>query len=115
MGPMTGRAAGSCAGFAGPGYMTPVPGRGLGFGRGRGLGFGRGLGVGLRRGRGGWRSAGPDADAAAYSAPYGPAFAAPTVEQERDVLQNQAERLEGALDGVRKRIAELESAKRDTK
>jgi len=38
MGPMTGRAAGYCAGFPAPGFMNPVGGRlGLGFGRGRGV------------------------------------------------------------------------------
>jgi len=47
-GPMTGRGTGYCAGFPGPGFMSP--GSGLGFGRGA---FGRGFG----RGRG-WRKAG---------------------------------------------------------
>jgi len=32
LGPMTGRAAGYCAGYSVPGYMNPVPGRGLGRG-----------------------------------------------------------------------------------
>jgi len=32
MGPMTGRAAGYCAGYGVPGYMNPIPGR-LGYGR----------------------------------------------------------------------------------
>jgi len=42
MGPMTGRAAGYCAGYPVPGYMNPVGGRGYGgWGRGfRGGGFG---------------------------------------------------------------------------
>jgi hypothetical protein len=40
MGPMTGRAAGYCAGYPVPGYMNPVGGRGFG-GRGRGGGRGR--------------------------------------------------------------------------
>lgn len=51
MGPMTGRAAGFCAGYNTPGYMNPAPGRGFrigfgggGFGRGRGRGFGMGFG-----------------------------------------------------------------------
>jgi len=75
MGPMTGRAAGYCAGFGVPGFMSPVPGRGYwgtitpptvpaygwripygfmqpwffaGFGRGRGRGFWRGRGRGNR-------------------------------------------------------------------
>ena len=65
MGPMTGRAAGYCAGYSVPGFMNPIPGRGfgglgMGFGRGRGLwgygrGVGRGTGFGWGRGRGmGW-------------------------------------------------------------
>ena len=56
MGPMTGRGAGYCAGFSGPGFTNPLPGPtrfGFGFGwrprysgwggrrgRGRGCGFG---------------------------------------------------------------------------
>ncbi len=56
-GPMTGRAAGYCAGYPVPGFMNPIPGfgRGFGFGRGRGRGpgggFGRGWGRGFGRGR----------------------------------------------------------------
>jgi len=49
MGPMTGRAAGFCAGFPVPGYANPVGGRGMGMGWGRGFrggGFGRGFGWG---------------------------------------------------------------------
>jgi len=51
MGPMTGRAAGFCAGYGMPGYTNPIPGRGLGMGFGRGRGFwggGRGGGRGWR-------------------------------------------------------------------
>lgn len=35
LGPMTGRAAGICAGYQNPGFANPIPG----FGRGRGRGF----------------------------------------------------------------------------
>ncbi len=49
-GPMTGRAAGFCAGYDVPGYMNPAFGRGFGGGRGRG--YGRGFGMGGGRG---WR------------------------------------------------------------
>lgn len=74
MGPMTGRAAGFCAGFPVPGYMNPIIGRagfygpftptvgpygeglsGYGvpyYGRGFGRGFGRGRGRGWGRGGG---------------------------------------------------------------
>ncbi|MCK4326004.1 DUF5320 family protein, partial [bacterium] len=48
MGPMTGRAAGLCAGYPVPGFANPI----AGFGRGFGLGFGRGWGRGLGWGRG---------------------------------------------------------------
>jgi len=60
LGPMTGRAAGFCAGFGRPGFANPIPGRWFGGGYGApvwpvyGVGFGRGFG----RGRGfghGWR------------------------------------------------------------
>jgi len=58
-GPMTGRAAGYCAGFGMPGFANPyVPrmgmgwGYGRGFGRGMGFGRGRGFGRGMGFGRG---------------------------------------------------------------
>ncbi len=59
IGPMTGRAAGFCAGFGIPGNMNPGPawGYGRGLGRGRGLRFrGRGFGPGFGR-RAGWWAA----------------------------------------------------------
>lgn len=111
MGPMTGRAAGYCAGYPVPGFMNPIPGRGLGFGGGRG--FGRGLGLGFRGGRG-W--AGYAATPYGYGVPYGygapagvPYGVAPPPQQELDALQGQSEYFEDALDGIRKRIAELEA------
>jgi len=60
LGPMTGRAAGFCAGYPVPGYLNPIPGRGwFGVGRGgfprggeRGRTFGGGFGFGRGRGRG---------------------------------------------------------------
>jgi hypothetical protein len=55
LGPMTGRGMGYCAGFPGPGFMSPGPGMGFGRGVGFGRGFGRGFGFG--RGRG-WRRGG---------------------------------------------------------
>ena len=117
MGPMTGRAAGYCAGYPTPGFMNPVSGRGFGWGRG----FGRGLGMGFRGGRGwgGYRGAQYGAYAYPYGAPYGsPAApsavpygygAGPSPEQEIDMLKGQAEYFEDALEGIKKRIAELEA------
>lgn len=66
LGPMTGRAAGYCAGYPVPGFMNPSvvsrPGRGLPFCGAPGYGYGTGfapsrgaLGRGFGRGRGRWR------------------------------------------------------------
>jgi len=72
LGPMTGRAAGYCAGYPVPGYMNPIPGRGYwGWGRGLGRGWGRGFGRGWGRGFGrGWH-------ARAWAGYYPPAWGRP--------------------------------------
>lgn len=102
MGPMTGRAAGYCAGYDRPGFMNPVGGRmgvGFGWGRGRGLGYGRGFG------RWGYPAADP------YGAPYAPYTQyGYTQDQEKDLLKNQAQALENDLKQIKKRISELETA-----
>jgi hypothetical protein len=92
---MTGRGAGYCAGYETPGYANPG-GFGFGFGRGRGRGFGRGF-----YGRGiaphwGWNV--PPA-----------APTAPTREQELDMLKSQADALKHSLEGIEKRMQDLES------
>lgn len=100
LGPMTGRAAGYCAGYPVPGYMNPIPGRGFG-GWGRGLGWGRGWGA-----RAAWGV--PPAGWPGYGAtPYG--WPQPTPEQEADALKRQAEFLQGQLDAIQKRLDELAS------
>jgi len=105
MGPMTGRAAGYCAGYSMPGFANPVGGRGFG----RGGGMGRGGGWGRRNmyyatGLTGWQRA------AAYAPPaYAPPYAPPTKEQELDGLKAQASGFQEALDDIRKRIAEIEA------
>jgi len=117
MGPMTGRAAGYCAGYAVPGYANPVGGRGF-WGWGRGGGGGRG-GRGWRNqfyatGLTGWQRApmgypafgGVTPSAVPYTAPFAPAMSG---EQQLDALKGQAEYLEDALEGIRKRIEELEA------
>ncbi|MCK4629223.1 MAG: DUF5320 domain-containing protein [Sedimentisphaerales bacterium] len=123
MGPMTGRAAGYCAGYSVPGFANPIGGRGF---WGGGGGFGRGGG-----GRGwrnqyyatgipGWQRFGAGypayggaasyAGAAPYGAPYGGAYdPATTKQQELDTLKGQAEYFKDALDGIKKRITELEA------
>lgn len=116
-GPMTGRSAGFCAGYAVPGYMNSVPGRGFWVG-GRGRGGGRGWGRGGGRG---WARFGymPTQGVPTYAMPYTaspyPGYGADylpqaTPQQELDGLKGQAEYFEDVLDGIRKRITELEAA-----
>jgi hypothetical protein len=104
MGPMTGRAAGYCAGYPVPGYMNPYGGRfGMGFGRGRGFG---------------WRRWGYPYAAYYPVVPYGnvPYGMAYQPEQELEFLQNQAEVLGDQLEDIQKRISELEAeSKKESK
>jgi len=102
MGPMTGRAAGFCAGYPMPGYANPVGGRGMGmgWGRGRGRGFGRGLGL---------RHGGYAANA--WDMPYSAAmpFAqGVTAEQEIADLKAQAQYLANSLSAIKQRIEEIQ-------
>ena len=95
--------------------MNPIGGRGFGaFGRGGGGG-----GWGRRNwfyatGLTGWQRAGmgmgaygaPPAYPTPYAAPFGPTQ---TAQQELDTLKGQAEYFEDALEGIRKRIDELQA------
>jgi len=113
LGPMTGRAAGYCAGFGVPGYANPIPGAGY-FGKGRAF-FGRGGG----RGRGfrhwywatglpGWLRAGYGYPAFGVGVnPYAPEI---TPKQEADILKNEAEVLKEQLEDIQSRIETLEKA-----
>ncbi len=97
MGPMTGRAAGYCAGYGVPGYMTPVGGGFRGWGRGRG---GRGwrhqfYATGLP----GWASGG-------FGAAPSPA---PSAESELEALKQQAEFMHDSLEQINRRIQEIQS------
>ena len=112
-GPMTGRAAGYCAGYGVPGYMNPIPGFSMrrGIGRGFGMGFGRGRGFGrmtmynprgLLRQRF-WRA--PFVQGMpmpGYANPY----QAPTKEQ-IEILKEQRDFLNKEAKGLEKRIADL--------
>ena len=111
MGPMTGRAAGFCAGYSVPGYANPIPGAGGAFGRG----FGRGGGWGWRNmyyatGLTGWRRAAYPYPVYSPPVPYGARVApAMTKQQEVDILKSQAEYLENSLKEIRERLSEIES------
>lgn len=99
MGPMTGRGAGYCAGYPTAGWQNPAGGIGRGFGRGRGgygMGFGRGMGF---RGRAwGGQRAWADQD-------Y---YAAPSPEQELDMLKAESEVVKKELEAIGQRIKELD-------
>lgn len=104
LGPMTGRAAGYCAGYTMPGFMNPMPG------------WGRGMGFGRRRGGGrGWRHQFYATGLPFWARTPMPGFAVPvaaepTVEYQAHILKTQAEQLEKSLEQIRSRIAELETA-----
>ncbi|MBN2345257.1 MAG: DUF5320 domain-containing protein [Candidatus Aminicenantes bacterium] len=104
MGPMTGRAAGYCAGYGMPGYANPAFGRGFGFGRGRGA-WGRGFGGGGR----GWRNMYYATGMPGW-ARFGAAapFTAVDPEAEKQALKNQADAMQSELEAIRKRLEELE-------
>lgn len=87
-GPMTGRAAGVCAGFAASGIANSGQGRGCGMGFRRG-GGGRGLGRG-------------------WAAPVDGAVA-PTGDQELAVIKQQAQQLQTDMELIQGRIQELEA------
>lgn len=102
MGPMTGRAAGYCAGFGVPGFLNPGPAGG--FGR---RFWGRMGGRGWRHwfwatGLPGWMRSGWWATPLAQPVP---------AETEKQWLKHQAEFLQARLDEIRKRLSELESEK----
>ena len=82
MGPMTGRAAGFCAGYNRAGFMNPAAGRGLG------MGFGRGF-----RNR--------------FSANVFPGVRPDAVMTKEEELES----LKAALENLNKRIKELETTK----
>jgi len=106
LGPMTGRAAGYCAGYPVPGFMNPYGGRlGLGFGYGRG--YGRGFGRGFRRAF--WPTY-PYPITPPPTAYYGGGFYTPPVEpkQEMEMLTEEAKALKEQLEAINKRIIELE-------
>ena len=113
-GPMTGRAAGYCAGYSVPGYMNPVGGYGRGWGRGRGRGYGRGLGRGFGRGQLVYPQ--PVVVQPAYPPAYQPVAQLQTPAQEITALENYQKDLEAEksdfeqeMGGVKARIEELKA------
>ncbi|MFC1542981.1 DUF5320 domain-containing protein [Candidatus Neomarinimicrobiota bacterium] len=111
MGPMTGRAAGYCGGYATPGYTNPGPRAGLGFAGG----FSRGAGRGWRNmyyatGLAGWQRGLYPSQDYPQAGPYRmPVAQTMTKQQEVEALKGQTEYFESALGEIRKRLDELES------
>ena len=112
-GPMTGRAAGYCAGYQVPGFMNSYGGGGRGLARG----FGGGRG-----GRGAGRGFAAPMQAVPMGYPVGSGFVpaqAPTAQfpqnapidagMELNALKNQAGMLEASLEQISARIADLEA------
>jgi hypothetical protein len=102
MGPMTGRGMGYCGGYDAPGWANWGPGRRFA-GRGRRGGFGPGRGGGYR-----WRhwynaTGAPRWARWGYSSPY----AAPSRQDEIEMLRDEAEWLKGQLDVINQRMDEL--------
>lgn len=108
MGPMTGRAAGFCAGYSVPGYMNPIGGRGYwGWGRGGGRGRGFGRGFGWARAGFGYPAWGvPQYPQMPYPQPVAPTI---TAEQELAGLKQQAKYFQDALNEISERIEQLEA------
>jgi len=107
-GPMTGRAAGYCAGYDVPGYMNPAGGRGMGMRRGHG--FGRGFG---RFAPAAYPVAPPQAQYFVQT-PEPPPYdrgVAPAVELAN--LKGQAEYMARTLETINERITALEAASAD--
>ncbi len=101
-GPMTGRAAGYCAGHDVPGYANWGPGRGLG----RGGGWGRGMRHRhwfYATGQPGWMRAGyaPGWAPGPYTAPMTAADEASILEERARALREELERLDERLGALR--------------
>ncbi|MEA3431353.1 MAG: DUF5320 domain-containing protein [candidate division WOR-3 bacterium] len=112
LGPMTGRAAGYCAGYSVPGFMNPIPGGGYWRGVGRGgipWGGGRGRIWGGGRGRGYGAYYGyPPYYPPYYPPTYSP-YAQPAPADEKEFLKEQTTAMRKEIEEMEKRLAEIEA------
>lgn len=113
MGPMTGRAAGYCAGFENPRYAHQGTRWNFGMRSGRGRGAcGRGAGGGGRgwrnmffaTGQPGWGRSGRVQDSPGFP----PLYQKPDPQQEKRALKNQAEVIQSQLESITRRLNEIE-------
>jgi hypothetical protein len=107
-GPMTGRAAGYCAGYPVPGYMNPIPGCGRGWGRGGGRGRGRGF---VRS----WWGYPPHYQYVYPPAMYPSAVPTQSPEQEVGALENYKKELEAERADLEEEMNEIETKIKESK
>ena len=120
MGPMSGRAAGYCAGYSTPGFANPIGRRGAGFFGGR---FGRGRGFrNMYYGTGlpGWQRANMGMPAWGYYQgaepyPFQDASQFAGAEDEKAFLKDQAEYLKTQMADIESRLNELEKDEKKEK
>jgi len=125
MGPMTGRAAGNCAGYSVPGFANPTGGRYSGIGRGSFGGRG-GRGRGYRNwyqatGLPGWYryNIGMPAWGGVSTTPvypYANPYSDPAVtpDQEKEILREQADLLKQQIEDIQARVEELEKGEKES-
>lgn len=119
MGPMTGRAAGYCAGYSTPGFMNPYGRAGIGRGAGRAASGGRGRGYRnwyYATGLPGWSryNMGYPAWGAVQPAYAGQAPVDMDASEEIDMLNQQSDYLKQQLDAITQRMQDLEKEVKDT-
>ncbi len=103
MGPMTGRAAGNCAGVEMPGLTNNAGGRNFGMGFGRGAGFGgRGGGFGRRN-----RFFATGVPGRAWFGGANAPWANQDPASEKQALKTQAAYLEAEINAIKKRLDDL--------
>ena len=106
-GPMTGRAAGYCAGYSVPGYANPTAGFG---GYGRGFGQGRGRRNWFQAtGMPGWQRAQIGMPAWGGYGVYPNQVTQINPEQEAQMLKSQVGLLQNEINAINKRLEELDS------
>ena len=111
LGPMTGRAAGYCAGYPVPGFMNPIGGRGLGFGRGFSRCFRWRF---WTRGFPGWGRVGMGYP---ILNPFYPYQNAPNItgQQEIEFLKNQVKLMQEEINSINEYIYKLEQEEQEKK
>ncbi|MCP4726477.1 MAG: DUF5320 domain-containing protein [bacterium] len=96
-GPLTGRAAGFCAGFKAPGYSNHTGGRNFGFSYGNNSGRGMGMAWGKMRNHG-WQNSDIPSDTLAQPI---------TESDEKQYLESRIAALKGEMKAIEKKLKEF--------